>query len=483
MKVNFAISFLVLLMIIPALSLNAQEVKISREIGIRNEFVYEVLPNDNGNILVYRDRGQQFYFDIFNQNLDFVRTADIEFDERRSNILRVCNLKDKVQIYYQFSSRDTAFFLLKTFDGNAEYLGQDTLMALINPDVRARYRSVLSEDESKLAIFAVTDNLYTAVFETESGELIYDNKLRLERLGDREGFRNFTVANDGNVFVLFEVDNSASDDNHHFILLKTIDQSAFSLHKIRMPDKFSTGVKFSYDNRNDRVGIAGLYCDRYEGETHGTYILNLPKSELGTDMEFTYNPYDSELIREMYGKKRGKDNVIRDQYIRKLYWREDGGLILITEMQKEYVRRTALTQGGMLPNYTSAGSSYRSRGLIDYYHEDMMIFAYHPDGRMHWRNVLFKKQFSQDDDGVFSSFFVYHTPSRIHILYNDEIKNNNTVSEYVIDPIGRFERNTVLNTDYQSLKLRFQDAIQIKNNTFIVPSEKNYKLSLVKVVY
>ncbi|MBK8634692.1 MAG: hypothetical protein IPN72_14445 [Saprospiraceae bacterium] len=44
-----------------------QDVKVSREIGIRNEFVYEIMPDLKGNTLVYRDRGNQFYFDIFHQ--------------------------------------------------------------------------------------------------------------------------------------------------------------------------------------------------------------------------------------------------------------------------------------------------------------------------------------------------------------------------------------------------------------------------------
>lgn len=458
-----------------------QEVKIGREIGIRNEFVYEILPNANGNILVYRDRGQQFYFDIFDKNLDFQRTAEINFDDRRTNILRVANLDSLVKIYYQYSQRDTVLFIAKTFDGNAEYLGQDTVLTIVNPDFRARYRTSLSEDQSKLAVFGITDNLYTAVIDTREGLVIYENKVRLDKLSDIEDFRSFIVSNDGNIFVLFEKNNETNAKDHTFIVIKTLDATAFSYHRVILPEKYATSVKFGYDNKNDRITIAGLYCDKYEEETSGTFVLNLPQSEWSNDLlEFNYFPYDEELVREMYGKKRSKENIIRDQFVRKLIWREDGGIILVTEMQKEYVRRSPLN--GM-PSYTASNSSYRTRGMVDYYHEDMMVFSYHPDGKQHWRKVLFKKQFSQDDDGAFSSFFLYLTPSRLHILYNDEIKNNNTVSEYVLDPLGRFERNTVLNTDYQSLKLRFQDAVQIGEKTFIVPSEKNYKLSLVKVVY
>jgi len=84
---------------------------------------------------------------------------------------------------------------------------------------------------------------------------------------------------------------------------------------------------------------------------------------------------------------------------------------------------------------------------------------------------------------VFSSYFLFKTPSRLRIIYNDEIKRNNTVSEYVMDPLGNFERNSLLSTEYQKLKLRFRDAVQTSSNTLLVPSERNFKLSLVKIEY
>ena len=68
-------------------------------------------------------------------------------------------------------------------------------------------------------------------------------------------------------------------------------------------------------------------------------------------------------------------------------------------------------------------------------------------------------------------------------MYNDEIKNNNTVSEYVLDPLGNTERKSVLSTEYQNLRLRFSQAIQTGSASLIVPSEKNWKMNMVKIEY
>ena len=75
------------------------------------------------------------------------------------------------------------------------------------------------------------------------------------------------------------------------------------------------------------------------------------------------------------------------------------------------------------------------------------------------------------------------TPSRLRLLYNDEIKKSNTVSEYIMDPTGKIARNSLLSTEDQEMKLRFRDALQISNRELLVPSETNYDLILVKITY
>ena len=103
------------------------------------------------------------------------------------------------------------------------------------------------------------------------------------------------------------------------------------------------------------------------------------------------------------------------------------------------------------------------------------------EGLTDWHRVFYKKQFSQNDGGIFSSFFPFITPSRLRLIYNDEIKSNNTVSEYILDPQGNYKRTSVLSTEDQDLKLRFTDAEQISSTELIVPSQKNYELNLVKI--
>ena len=113
----------------------------------------------------------------------------------------------------------------------------------------------------------------------------------------------------------------------------------------------------------------------------------------------------------------------------------------------------------------------------------MFLISIHPDGSPHWKQVLHKKQYSQDDEGIYSSYFLFKTPKRLRFLFNDEIRQENTVSEYVINGHGEYDRNSVLSTANLRLRLRFRDALQIGAYEVIIPSERRNQLRLVKVEY
>ena len=117
--------------------------------------------------------------------------------------------------------------------------------------------------------------------------------------------------------------------------------------------------------------------------------------------------------------------------------------------------------------------------IVDYYYDDVFVVAIKPDGQAQWKTALHKKQYSQDDEGTFSSYFLMRNPDRMRFFFNDEIKYENTCSEYVIAPDGDFDRNSLINTVGQNLRLRFRDALQVSTGECLVPSEFRNKLKLV----
>jgi hypothetical protein len=125
----------------------------------------------------------------------------------------------------------------------------------------------------------------------------------------------------------------------------------------------------------------------------------------------------------------------------------------------------------------------RGGSWVDFVYEDILLVSIHPEGDFHWNKIINKRQFSQDDNGLFSSFFVFSTPSMIRIMFNDEIKVNNTASSYEIFGDGKVNRTSILSTQYQQLQLRFLEAYQYSATEMVVPSEYKGSLKLVQIQF
>jgi hypothetical protein len=193
----------------------------------------------------------------------------------------------------------------------------------------------------------------------------------------------------------------------------------------------------------------------------------------GVDSALTlrYEPFDEKFL-SVLRQKEGADGIkgIADANLQEILLRQDGGIVLVAERYRE-VQRGA-----------SAGRGFFRDGMrmiIDYYYDDMFVLAIQPNGQIQWKSALHKKQYSQDDDGTFSSYFLMRTPDKMRLFFNDEIKYENTCSEYVLSAAGEFDRNSLLNTLNQSLRLRFRDAMQLTANECLIPSEYRGRLKLV----
>jgi len=173
------------------------------------------------------------------------------------------------------------------------------------------------------------------------------------------------------------------------------------------------------------------------------------------------------------GKKGDVKKGIGDIDVQEIVHRHDGGILMIAE------RNRKLQRGA------SRNSPYLSGSLanMDYYFDDMFVISIHPNGETHWKNVLHKRQYSQDDDAIFSSYFLVKTQSSLRFLFNDEIKQENTVSEYVLKGNGKVKRNSVLSTEDQKIQLQFANAMQVASDEIIVPSARRNRLKIVKVKY
>ncbi len=469
MRSIFAILFL-----FPGLTSYCQSITISEELPLRNDFAYTILGWVGEDLLLFRDKGHEFFIQAFDEEMHLKWEREISLGPRKADIVGIVAYPD--QFHLLFGMRDKGDYVLqhRTYDNTVTLIDTMTLDIVENIFITPRYLMAESEDKSKVILFREINNgINLCSYDLNSRKVLWKSELEFIGGNVHREFTSMEVSNLGDFYLVLEPDKFMQKVQSLEVFSSVTGTGEIVHETLQLGDFQAYDFHPQYDNLHHNLVITGLYSDRNVARAQGFYFfryrpLEIPKMHI--------LPFDESLLAEVHGKDVGTTRGLTDFNVQKVALREDGGALLIAELNKEFSRRASL------PVRRDNGSFARG-GWVDYYYEDLILFAVLPDGSEHWKKVLHKRQYSQDDDAIYSSFFLFKTPARLRFLFNDEIKQENTVGGYEVTGTGYVERKTVFNTDYQKLKLRFKDGIQVAYNECIVPSERNNRLNLVRIKY
>ena len=456
----------------------AQGALISDPLPIRNDYGYDLIGRLRDRILLFRDRYDNFEVQAFDSQMHLSWSKQLEdLDHRGIQVLSVTAGKNDFSVLHKVRRRGHVYLRVHKYDPNANLI--DTLTVrdygeqVFSPP---SLHLVRSEDKNCMLVFndAEPGKLQLTCFRTDRMMLLWDKTITLEQ-GDRYDPDPWEIAlgNDGDLFYVVERNNRRNKLDNHFLSILRINSTGDQVYTVRMGEYSTLETMYQVDNLNRKLTGIGIWGDKLRSRASGVMYISVPFD--GGAHTIQYEVFDDKFV-SILRQKDVEENTrgISDTDIRDVVLRRDGGALLVAERHHEVQRGTVAGRGFMREG---------TRLVVDYYYDDMFVWAFNPDGKTHWNSVLHKKQYSQDDEGVFSSYFLHKTAGNLHFLFNDEIKYENTCSEYILSPTGIFDRNGLLNTVNQSLRLRFRDAIQLSSTETLVPSEFRNKLRLVLIRY
>jgi hypothetical protein len=454
----------------------AQQVTVSDGIALREEIAYDILGEWSGQLLLLRDQAVAWKVAGFNQKMEQVWEKDIGLDRRRPQIIDVINEKRGFSIAYTYRQELNLFFKIHRYDPAANLTDSVTLFNQGQELFPITFYSVISENRSKMLVYKVEDfkAIHAFAIDLDSLSLMWEVQLAPDGMDYFNEFQQMVVDNEGNMFCILNKDGRNVGKNRFEVFVYG-PYSGLAVQRldILMSDKLCFDVQFAFDNLNRQLIAGGLYSEDNLGRAAGPFYLRLPLGDQENGV-LQFHELDDKFVSAFMGKNfNAKNRGITETTAREIVLRKDGGILLIGERERIYERNLP---GG---RFDMAGGRF----IVDYYLDDLFIISFNPDGSLHWQEILHKKQYSQDDDAVYSSYFLLKTPANLRLFFNDEIKHENTVSEYVVSPIGHTDRFSVMNTDKQRLKLRFRDAVQVSSSELIVPSERRNTLKLVRIRY
>lgn len=456
----------------------AQKAIISEGISIRNDHGYEIIGRMRDRFLLFRDRYDNFEVQAFDGLLQLAWNKELEdLDRRNTQIMTVVSSRNDFSVIFTQKRRGQTYLRVYKYDPGANLIDTATIKnygeRLFSPP---NIEITLSEDRNYLVAtnFAERSHSEITCFRIDLMKVVWDKDYLFEVEGAAEHRPKVVcVNNKGACFLFRELNNRKSKIEQHSMSLIQLSDQPDQQVSVAANAFLTVDIKFAWDYIHGGLIGAGLYGVDTREKVHGAFFLKT------FDGSGAYTLHSEGFDKQFYSILKRKDinnevAGIEDADAAHLVVRHDGGAVLISECHYEYERGMTAGRGMMREG---------ARLIVDYYYDDVFTVAFQPNGKIQWKTVLHKKQYSQDDDATFSSFMLMRQAEQIRFLFNDEIKSDNTCSEYTIDPTGQFDRNSLINTLNQPLRLRFRDGVQINAEECIIPSEYRNKLRLVLIRY
>lgn len=466
-------------------TLSGQKVTVSPDINIRTDVAFHILGRVDDQIMLYRDQGTERKVLLYDDNLVLKSERQVNLKDKRANIYDLVNLDTAFSIFYGYRDDDDHIIQMDVFSPTAELIDSLEIFRAERSRNGLQYESIISEDHSKVALYNMNndDVIGLIIIDTKEQKILLNQEYLLNTGDIYDNFVEVALSNEGSFLILTEFDNYKGSKESHQARIYNFLKSGEGVEEILIPlkDILTADIHLSIDNRNHRVGVAGLYDEKKFNESAGYFWVD-GNIDNWQSANIHFIAFDELIFFELYGERSRKK--IEDFVVKEVIWKNNGSPIIIFEMSLDVSRRSGGVGNALSTRAANDFNNFGGySGWSDHYREDILVISLNKDYQKEWHQIFYKKQFSQNDQGIYSSVFPFITPSRTRLLFNDEIKSNSTVSEYIFDGIGNFKRTSVLSTEYQNLRLRFQDALQISNAEVLVPSQKSYTLNLVKVDY
>lgn len=457
---------------------SGQEINSTPEIFLQSNTKYEIIGNIDNVPMLLLQRGNDISIQAYDENMNNKWERDLDFERRSAKIIGVVAEEKTFSVFYKYKTKGRVHLRMREYDNQLK-LKDSTLIKLYPQENFSPNPSMyLSQNKSKLLFLHVDEDtrLTAVVFDNKTKKVLRDLNFSPPNFSFREDFLDALVDNEGGIHLVSTKDNKKSkmETNRLEIMSFLANEDNFLYYSANFGARIWYDLELTYDNINQKVLVSGYYSEESTVEAHGVFYMNIDPKE-PENLVSSYNEFDLIYLKLILGKDVKKNVGFGDVTIRQLIPRRDGGVLMIAERNKKVIRN--------LNGYNPSLGSRQNAVQTDYYFNEILLYSFHPDGSIHWQEILHKKQYSQDDDAEYSSFFLFLNQRSLRFLYNDAIKKGDTVYEYKVDGLGGADRKSLFNTKSYNFMLKLNEALQISGNEVIVPSERRSQLRLVRLTF
>ncbi|MDZ4840246.1 MAG: hypothetical protein SGJ04_09585, partial [Bacteroidota bacterium] len=185
---------------------------------------------------------------------------------------------------------------------------------------------------------------------------------------------------------------------------------------IQLDGKFISSISFaiSFKNNVSKVQCVGLYGLEKEEKASGVFSFTVDEK---TDdiIDRYYKTFDKKVLDKVLSKREKKREEDELQYfkMRRVYIKEDGGIVAILEQENHYpVTNTYSTGNGMT----------RTISTNHYEDNNILVLDISQNSGINWMTIVPKIQHTINDYAYFNSFCVAYINKELFIFYSEDLR-------------------------------------------------------------
>ena len=226
-----------------------------------------------------------------------------------------------------------------------------------------------------------------------------------------------------------------------------------------------------YNRLNDVAQFVGFYRPKTGIGYVGTVFSNLDSNQLLWDTK--YRRFDPEWLKSLNTGFFSPNTIAEDFALKACVPQSDGGLLIIAEQKDISTESDIYIINGI--SQSTAKNIYKFNEILSLSYDN----EYYPQ----WRQRITKNQITINDGGYFSSAALFVNKKYTQLLYNDQFRNSGEVVQYTIYNTGQTNSQKLIKTELDYLAIIPDGAMQVSSNKLIIPTYKNKKFSLLKLIY
>lgn len=300
---------------------------------------------------------------------------------------------------------------------------------------RGRFSYTLSDDHSKILFYYIVpspkDNPEQTTLLVLDQEFmpIWEKQINTYYKGDDVAAYDWALDNEGHVYMLGRLYLSETTPStvgqtsrRHLLFRISNHGEIIETYPIALPDHQINKLKLGI-SPGQKVICAGFYSASGSSTMGGSYFISVD-AKTGMIDNTHAQEFDKHFLTE--GLKEGKAEKIKAKIddganyelsnfnYNAFSFRQDGGVVLLGEYYKEYTLEQKISTG--VVSYTT---------YYDY--NNIVVVNLTATGQIDWAHQIAKKQSTEDDNGIYSSYKLSLVEDKLYFLFNDHPDNLNAI--------------------------------------------------------